>query len=165
MTSRDFFDDQHTSEQLPLPLYFRLLRRWEVTRTEVAAALLPVADRLLDIGCGDGALALQVRDRYRLIVATDVSPAAVEQAKRAAHDVGATLDFRVLDANLALPFEPASFDVLVSLSTLQYIFDPQLFLREAARVLVPGGRLLIEVPNMAYLPQRLRLLEDVGARR
>lgn len=69
----------------------------------------------------------------------------------------AALRFEVLDANQPLPFPDGAFDGVVSLSTLQYVLDPEQLLREAARVLRPGGHLLVEVPNLAYLPQRLRL--------
>jgi SAM-dependent methyltransferase len=165
MSSQGFFDDQHTTDQLPLPLWFRALRRFEVTRTDVALALLPSGTKLLDVGCGDGELALRARERFSQIVATDVSAAAIAHAERVVHGKpGTPIDFRVLDANLSLPFESGSFDVLVSLSTLQYIFDPELFLRETARVLAKGGKLLIEVPNVAYLPQRLRLLAGLPIR-
>jgi SAM-dependent methyltransferase len=71
---------------------------------------------------------------------------------------GAAARWLVLDASRALPFADASFSTVVSLSTLQYLFDPAAFLAEARRVLKPGGQLLVETPNMAYLPQRLRLL-------
>jgi len=160
VSASSFFDDQHTSEQLPLPIWFRALRRWEVTRVDVAAALLPTGGALLDVGCGDGELASRAGQHFARVVATDVSAAAIEQARVRCADLpfAQALDFQVLDANQPLPFANASFDTVVSLSTLQYIFDPELFLREVQRVLLPDGKLLLEVPNMAYLPQRLRLL-------
>jgi O-antigen biosynthesis protein len=160
MSTSSFFDDQHGSDLRPLPLWFRALRRWEVKREQVAAALLPAGGRLLDVGCADGQLVARVAERFAQVVATDVSPLAIEQAKQRLEGTPhqARVAFRVLDANQALPFESASFDTVVSLSTLQYIFDPEQFLCEAARVLKPQGQLLIEVPNVAYLPQRLRLL-------
>ena len=160
MSSSSFFDDQHTSDQLPLPLWFRAVRRWEVKREHVAALLLPKGGRLLDLGCGDGQLAARVAQDFERIVATDVSPAAIEQAKQLLTTTprAERVEFRVLDGNQAFPFDAHSFDCAVSLSTLQYIFDPEAFLRECARVIKPAGHLLIEVPNVAYLPQRLRLL-------
>jgi methionine biosynthesis protein MetW len=160
MSTSSFFDDQHSSDLRPLPIWFRALRRFEVKREDVAAALLPSGGRLLDVGCADGQLIEKVATRFDQIVATDVSPVAIEQAQQRLKDKGGAerAQFRVLDGNQPFPFDDRSFDCLVSLSTLQYIFDPERFLAEAARVTKPGGHLLVEVPNMAYLPQRLRLL-------
>ncbi len=160
MSTPSFFDGQHTSDQLPLPIWFRALRRWEVTRVQVASGLLPKGESLLDLGCGDGDLVLEVGERYQRIVATDVSAAALAQgkARTEASSFGDRIDWQVVDGNQALPFSDGQFDTVVSLSTLQYIFDPELLLAETFRVLRPGGHLLVEVPNVAYLPQRLRLL-------
>ncbi len=154
MKTSDFFDQQHEDEHLPLPLHFRLLRRFETSRIGTAERLLEGGRALLDVGCGDGALARRVADRFARVHATDVSAAAIAEAQASA----GAITFAVLDANAPLPFGDGEFDALVSLSTLQYLFDPEAFLAEAHRVLSPGGTLLIEVPNMAYLPQRLRLL-------
>jgi methionine biosynthesis protein MetW len=160
VSTSSFFDDQHGSDLRPLPSWFRALRRWEVTREQVAASLLPAGGRLLDVGCADGKLVALVAERFAQVIATDVSPLVIEQARQrlAEKPHAARVAFQVVDANQPLPYESASFDMLVSLSTLQYIFDPEQFLHEAARVLKPAGQLLIEVPNVAYLPQRLRLL-------
>jgi ubiquinone/menaquinone biosynthesis C-methylase UbiE len=160
MSTSSFFDDQHTSDMRPLPLWFRAVRRWEVKREQVAAELLPGGGTLLDLGCGDALLLQRVAKRFARVVATDVSPAAIEQAREQLRGkpYEARVELRVLDANQALPFADRSFDKVVSLSTLQYILDPEAFLRECARVIAPAGLLLVEVPNVAFLPQRLRLL-------
>lgn len=143
---------------LPLPLYFRLLRRWEVSRVEVASKLLPNGGALLDLGCGDGDLIGQVGERYEQIVGTDVSPAVIEQAKERHGQKGGAgrIDWRVLDGNVAFPFEDQRFDVVVSLSTLQYIFDPEVFLAECFRVLRPVGR----IRRKAQFDARTRASED-----
>ena len=155
MKTSDFFDAQHDEDLLPLPLHFRLLRRFERTREEVAAALLPGGEALLDIGCGTGELVARAAGRYGRVVAADISPAVVSAAHAGRGDVATWV---VLDASRPLPFADGSFTTIVSLSTLQYLFDPAAFLRDAHRLLRPGGTLLVETPNMAYLPQRLRLL-------
>lgn len=155
MKASDFFDAQHADDLLPLPLHYRLLRRFEVSREEVAASLLPGGAALLDIGCGDGELAARVAGRYRRVVAADISPVAVAAAAARRGEIARWL---CLDASRPLPFADASFSTVVSLSTLQYLFDPRGFLDEARRLLQPGGHLLVETPNLAYLPQRLRLL-------
>lgn len=160
MKTDAFFDAQHGSPELPPPLHFRLLRRFELRREDAALALLPGGAALLDLGCGTGEFAARAAARYRSVVATDVSPAVIAEARatRGAPAAGeAALRFEVLDANQPLPFPDGAFDGVVSLSTLQYVLDPEQLLREAARVLRPGGHLLVEVPNLAYLPQRLRL--------
>ena len=154
-----FFDRQHTGAQRPLPLHYRLLRRFERSREAAVAALLPGGHALLDVGCGNGTLERLVADRYQKIIATDVSGAVLGEARAAAHPTAHVhVEFSELDANQPLPHADGSFDTVVSLSTLQYLFDPEAFLRETHRVLAPGGTLVIETPNMAYLPQRLRLL-------
>jgi SAM-dependent methyltransferase len=155
-----FFDRQQASDQLTPSLLFRLLRRFEVRRVDTAAAMLPRGGALLDVGCGDGELERQVSNRHTRIVAVDVAPAVVAEAARNTQDldVGGGITFSVIDANQRLPFADGEFDALVTLSTLQYLFDPEAFLAEAHRVIRPGGHLLVEVPNVAFLPQRIRLL-------
>jgi SAM-dependent methyltransferase len=156
--ARGFFDRQHTGVERPLPWHYRAFRRFERTREEAAAVLLPGGRALLDVGCGDGSLVRLVAPRYGAVTATDVSPAALEQARAAVPPAGVNVAFVELDANQRLPYSDGAFDSVVSLSTIQYLFDPEAFLREVHRVLAPGGTFVVEVPNMAYFPQRLRLL-------
>lgn len=156
MRTDKFFDQQHEGELDRLPFLYRSLRRFEVTRVETAARLLGSGRTLLDIGCGSGELARRVASRFSEVRATDVSPIAITTAQL--QSTPANVRFETLDSNAPLPFPNSSFDAVVTLSTLQYLFDPEAFFAEAWRVLNSQGRLLVEVPNMAYLPQRLRLL-------
>jgi len=155
-----FFDKQRTAPLPSLPLYYRLLRRWETSRVETASRLLPPGRYLFDVGCGEGGLVRLVAGRYRFIVAADVSPVALKRASQLASANG--VDGRVCwlqwDANNTSPFEDGAFSAVACMSMIQYLFDPEEFLREIARILSPSGSFVLEVPNMAYLPQRLRLL-------
>lgn len=98
-------------------------------------------DVMLDAGCGSGRVFqyhFDEHQRPRLIVGVDMTdePRAnrnIDAAARA--DLG------------ALPFRDASFDVIISSHVAEHLTQPERVFRELARVLKPGGRLLILTPN------------------
>jgi ubiquinone/menaquinone biosynthesis C-methylase UbiE len=107
--------------------------------------------RVLDIGCGNGALLLQLGSRVARGTGVDASAGMVERARKRA--AGAPhLDFVHVDGP-TLPFPDASFDVVTSLLSFRYLdWDP--VMNEIRRVLCPGGRLL--VIDMVTAPVRWR---------
>ena len=99
------------------------------------------SDRILDLGCGTGIVARVLRERLggaARIVGLDASAPMIAMAKSVAPD----LDFREGNA-MALPFADHSFDLVLSQQMLQFVPDRLAALREARRVLAPGGRLLL----------------------
>lgn len=107
--------------------------------------------RLLDIGCGNGALLTQLADRLALAVGVDRSTGMIERARRRA-GTHPHLDFQAIDGP-SLPFPDASFDVVLSFMSFRYLdWDP--VMNEIRRILVPGGRILIV--DMAASPVRFR---------
>jgi len=114
--------------------------RWLSERLEQAFPRVGQAPRVLDLGCGNGALLLGLRERIASGAGVDASRAMIERAKRraAAHP---QLTFTTIDGP-TLPFADASFDVVTSFLSFRYLdWDP--ILGEVRRVLAPGGRLLI----------------------
>lgn len=81
-------------------------------------------------------------------VGVDISHAAVAAAR------GIGLDARVIDDAAALPFDSESFDFVLCIEVLEHLFRPDLAASEIARVLRPGGTVLITVPNVAYWRRR-----------
>lgn len=107
-----------------------------------AAAIRP-GDRVLDVGCGTGAVAREAARRVGAdgrVVGLDLNPRMLEVARRLAPDI----DWREGDAG-HLPFEEASFDAVVSQFMLMFTPDPAAALREMWRVLAPRGRLAVAV--------------------
>lgn len=102
--------------------------------------------RMLDIGTGPGHIPLLVAGRIPecAIVGVDLSQNMLEIAERhrAESSVGARVEFRLANAK-GLPFEDRSFDAVFSNTILHHIPDPAPFIREAWRVLRPGGVFLI----------------------
>ena len=97
--------------------------------------------RVLEVGCGTGFFTLNLKlagviDQAHV---TDISPGMVEVARRNAAALGFDIEGRVADAE-RLPYDDASFDLVVGHAVLHHIPDVELAFREVLRVLKPGGR-------------------------
>jgi SAM-dependent methyltransferase len=112
---------------------------------DLLAPWLTRAHRILDAGCGPGGNGAWLAE-HGTVVGVDVSPDALAfvRARRP--------ETRPVRASLAtLPFPDASFDVVVGITVLYTIDDDRRALREMARVLAPGGALLLFEPAFESL--------------
>ncbi|MFL5306013.1 MAG: ArsR/SmtB family transcription factor [Polyangia bacterium] len=114
-------------------------RTWQTLAAGIAA-LLQLGD-VLDVGSGDGAAAATIAPYCRSLTCIDANPRLIEaaRARLARHD---NVRAQVADAH-ELPFADASFDAVVVFHTLTYAERPPRVLAECARVLRPGGRLVV----------------------
>lgn len=112
--------------------------------------------RVLDLGCGDGAIAAELAGAGARVTGVDVSPVAIERA-RAAHP---QVEFETTASDEQLPFEDAAFDAVVCLNVLEHVADTQHFLSEARRVLVPAGLFGLTVPFHGVLKNVLIALRS-----
>jgi ubiquinone/menaquinone biosynthesis C-methylase UbiE len=99
--------------------------------------------RVLEVGCGTGAVIRVLAARPGVAAAVGVDPSPVFVAKARTLGAGqATLTFEEADGR-ALPFASHTFDLVVFHTTLCHVLDPDAVLREAVRVLRLGGALAV----------------------
>jgi ubiquinone/menaquinone biosynthesis C-methylase UbiE len=121
------------------PVFSRMLQEY------LDAMGIDGAVRVLDMGCGTGLAARAIARRADFsgtVVGIGLSPYLVTAAQRLAREEGIDdrLDFRVGDAR-AVEAAYATFDAVIAHTLVSHVEDPSLVVREAARVLRPGGML------------------------
>lgn len=139
--------------------------RWAAQEEQQRPLYAEVAERLglgdgsevLDVGCGSGAFLRLAADRGAAVTGLDASERLVEIAR--ARVPGA--DIRVGDLE-ALPFDADSFDVVTGFNSFQFATDMTSALREATRVVRPGGRIVVQVWGRAERCDLTAMLAVVG---
>jgi ubiquinone/menaquinone biosynthesis C-methylase UbiE len=114
------------------------------------------ADRVLDAGCGPGALTRKIARRVNEAVGIDSSPPMVDKARQSAEVKKLkNLSFAVGRVD-EIPFDDYSFDVVADTSAVYLLDKPLVGLNEMTRVTKAGGELVLLVPSVEMRPERLR---------
>lgn len=129
----------------------------------VGLAALRPGERVLDVACGTGVVARLASPQVGSngsVAGLDVNPAMLAVA-RTATPPGMSIEWHEANAE-AMPFPGASFDIVLCQMGLQFMADKPAALAEMHRVLVPGGRLICNVPGPT--PQLFTILAEALAR-
>lgn len=106
----------------------------------------------LDVGCGAGLLAMELARRGVSVAAADSSSEMVTLTTRRAADAGLGMRISVTEADARrLPFQREEFSIVVALGLLPWLPDPGRAITEMARVLAPGGWIILTADNRARL--------------
>ncbi|MFF0245142.1 class I SAM-dependent methyltransferase [Streptosporangium sandarakinum] len=128
----------------------------------ILTALPGGCGRVLDVGCGEGVLSRELRRVAAHVTAIDLDEPSIDLARR--RDDGSGVEY-VLGDFRTHPFEPASFDAVVSVATLHHM-DAVPALRRMSDLLRPGGTLVVVGLARSRLPADLpwELAAAVGTR-
>lgn len=109
-------------------------------------AQLPAHGQVLVAGAGRGGISVLLKRRGFEITNLDLHPE---------HFAAEGMDCQHADFNQPLPLASDSLDVVLAVEVIEHLENPWGFLREAIRVLRPGGKLIFTSPNVGSLPSRL----------
>ena len=133
----------------------------EVVEAAIVAAGAEKYRRLLDIGCGAGRMLELLAPHADSSVGVDLSPAMLGVARAQLEQAGLRhVQLRQGDI-YALPVEGGSADLVVLHQVLHYLDNPARAVREAARALAPGGRLVV----VDFAPHQCEILRESHAHR
>lgn len=119
---------------------------------------------VLDLGCGDGALAIRLAGAGARVVGLDPDPAMLRAARDSAAAAGVPLGL-VRGRIEALPLPSGRFDLVTAVTVLCFVRDEPAAWHEMARVLRPGGRLVVgELGRWSLWALRRRVRGWLGAR-
>jgi ubiquinone/menaquinone biosynthesis C-methylase UbiE len=100
-------------------------------------------DTVLDVACGPGLVACALAARARHVTGIDLTPAMIARARQLQAEQGLTNLSWQIGTVLPLPYEDASFSLVVSRYSFHHFLDPRAVFAEMVRVCTPGGRVLV----------------------
>lgn len=135
-------------------------------RPDIQALIDPRGRRILDVGCGAGALSAALKSAGAAYVA------GIELDRQAAASARQVVDVLVEGSVLEapLPFAEGEFDYVLFADVLEHLADPDEALRRCLAFLAPDGRIVVSVPNIRFYAVLLRLISgrwsytDAGVR-
>lgn len=125
-------------------------------RPDIQALVDPRGRRVLDVGCGAGALGAALKERGAVhVTGVEPSPGPATRAR-------ARLDRLVEGDALSapLPFAPGEFDYVIFADVLEHLPDPEAALKRYLPYLAPGGHVVVSVPNYRFYSVLWRLIVD-----
>lgn len=118
---------------------------------EAVFNLFPESGRVLNVGAGRGGISQLLNQAGYQVSSVDLHPE---------HFSARELECKFADLNLSLPFHEHRFDIVLAVEVIEHLENPWHFIREAIRVLVEDGVLIVTTPNVSSLPSRLAYLTE-----
>lgn len=153
LINNDFYEELNSNwyvaENHPVALLRAENKLRSVWVADVIAKRYPKQSvKILDIGCGAGFLTNPLAEKSHDVTGIDISESSLETARK--YDV--TGGVKYINANAyELPFSDGLFDVVFAMDVLEHVENPEKLIKEASRVLKPGGLFFFHTFNRNWL--------------
>ena len=131
---------------------------WPRNRYEATVKFIGRGKRVLDIGCGNGLILYALRTRFDELHGIELSPVRASQAEAVLRKSGKSFSIKVLDITTERELPVDYYDAIISNDVIEHVVNIMDYMEHVARILRPGGRLILTTPNIGYLRYRLALL-------
>lgn len=102
---------------------------------------------LLDVGCGGGLLCEPMARMGFSVIGVDASQRTIGAARAHAEAQGLAIDYRNATVEALVEAGAGPFDVILNMEVIEHVADPRQFLRDTARLLKPGGLMIVATLN------------------
>ncbi len=117
------------------------------------ASLVKPGQRMLDIGCGYGQLLQKCQEKFEELYGLDIAQEPVSWCHA---NLPAKFKVECSDGEKeGLQFDGLEFDTVTIVATIEHLVNPVSVIQSCYRILVPGGQLIVQTPNFAWLPRRI----------
>jgi 2-polyprenyl-3-methyl-5-hydroxy-6-metoxy-1,4-benzoquinol methylase len=124
----------------------------------VILELVPPGSTVLDLGCTDGFLGVELARKGCRLWGVDIDSDAVAAVPAGVYEDARAFDLNTLAADAQLPWPDQRFDVILAADVLEHLVDPVTVLRTLITHLSARGQVVVTLPNVAHLTVRLGLL-------
>lgn len=149
----DYSRQDTYSKQYSKNITFLIKEQEAVELLKVVGKFIKTKRRVLDIGCGVGVLASEIKKNYGSdVYGIDINEIAVKHANSSG------IKAKVGDIEKKLPFNEGYFDIVLLIQVIEHVLDTDQLIIEARRVLKKDGLLIISTPNLANWFNRIIFL-------
>lgn len=155
MSFSKHYNDMYKNEKIK-KINMITCQDWPINRFEFAVCHARGGETVCDVGCGDGSILHSLKEKYSHFIGFDVSDTRLKIAMKYCEELNTQFYNTPFDQEINLSY--SSVDTVICLDVLDHMIDVRKALQNFYTILNKNGKLILTVPNVARIDQRIKLL-------